>query len=331
MFETVLRSEAVPPVDRFGYWREHLARTSLPVELSSDHTDAFWMEQRLLRLGAAHVVLSSFDSLIFQRTEKLIAQADPESFRLLLPLDGTIHSFHHRDQVTACRPWELISLDSSRPFKIRSAPHRSVVVGIEIPKALVSLPRAQTNRVIQRPMSGREGIGALLTGFATQLAASDVSQYAFSDGPRLELVVADLVSALFASASDADAPLPPETKRRALTQSIRAFIQRNLRDSQLTPSTIAAAHQISVSYLHRLFHEEGITVAGWIRRQRLERVCHDLADPLLQGLSIYQIAVRCGFTSYAPFSRMFRSVYGIPPKDYRQQAVLRNDHGIRGR
>ncbi|MCG5220618.1 helix-turn-helix domain-containing protein [Streptosporangium soli] len=38
---------------------------------------------------------------------------------------------------------------------------------------------------------------------------------------------------------------------------IHAFILQNLGDAHLTPDAIAAAHHISVRYLHKLFHQEG--------------------------------------------------------------------------
>ncbi len=41
---------------------------------------------------------------------------------------------------------------------------------------------------------------------------------------------------------------------------------------QLSPAAVAAAHHISLRSLHQLFHDEGLTVAGWIRQRRLERL-----------------------------------------------------------
>lgn len=95
---------------------------------------------------------------------------------------------------------------------------------------------------------------------------------------------------------EVEAALPPETRHRALTERIRAFIQQNLHDPELTPPAIAAAHHISLSYLHRLFQEEvrGETVAAWIRSRRLEGARRDLADPALRATPIHAIATRWG-------------------------------------
>jgi hypothetical protein len=55
----------------------------------------------------------------------------------------------------------------------------------------------------------------------------------------------------------------PPTPTSMLLTRIYAFIQQHLGDPELSPGAVAAAHHISVSYLHKLFHAEGATVAGW--------------------------------------------------------------------
>nr|WP_243274742.1 helix-turn-helix domain-containing protein [Streptomyces albus] len=64
-----------------------------------------------------------------------------------------------------------------------------------------------------------------------------------------------------------------------------------------------------------------MTVAAWIRRQRLEHCRRDLADPRLRDRPIHAIAARWGFPRPGDFTRAFRAAYGIPPRDYRRMAV----------
>ncbi len=165
-------------------------------------------------------------------------------------------------------------------------------------------------------LSAEEGFGALLAQLLTQLA-NGTHAYQPADGPRLGKVVVDLLSALFAHALDADTLLSPETHQQTLVLRIRAFAQGNLHDPELTPASIAAAHHISTSYLHRLFRHEDETVAAWIRQQRLDHVRRDLADPALRTTPLHAIAARWGFPRAADFTRAFRTAYGMPPSDYR--------------
>ncbi len=80
---------------------------------------------------------------------------------------------------------------------------------------------------------------------------------------------------------------------------------------------IAAAHHMSLRSLQQLFHDEGLTVAGWIGRRRLERCRRDLADPALASRPVAAIATRWGFSSADDFSRAFRAVHGLPLAEYR--------------
>ncbi len=108
----------------------------------------------------------------------------------------------------------------------------------------------------------------------------------------------------------------PEARRHAQVTTVQAFIQRHLGDPRLSPAMIAAAHHMSLRSLQQLFHDEGLTVAGWIGRRRLERCRRDLADPALASRPVAAIATRWGFSSADDFSRAFRAVHGLPPADY---------------
>jgi AraC-like DNA-binding protein len=319
VIETVFRSEDLPTADRFAYWRECMSHLIAPMEMTSDHASDFRAEMRLLELGALQVWPTNLQPMRFERTPRLICQSDPEMFHLSLILHGAMH-VSQADQHVTHRRYGLYIVDSSLPCDSQVVEGQVVGIGVEIPKALLPLPHNRAGRLLGRSLSGREGIGGLLAGFLTRLVR-DTSIYQLSDGPRLGTVLIDLLSALFAHTLDAERALSPETHRRVLTLRIRAFIQQHLHEPHLTATAIAAAHHISVSYLHRLFQTEGETVTAWIRGQRLERVRRDLANSALRTVPIHDIASRWGYTDPAAFSRAFRATHGIPPRDYRHQAL----------
>lgn len=226
----------------------------------------------------------------------------------------------------SCGPGDVLVHDSSRPFALRATSEHGPVsaVGIEIPKAMVALPRDRVDRVSGLRADGRAGMGALLAGVLTQLA-TEPGSYRPADTPRLAVVATELVTALFAHALDADAATPPpESHRTVLTLRIKAFIREHLGDPGLTRDTIAAAHHISTSYLHRLFQDDsngaGPGVTAWIRHQRLEAARRDLADPAWNDVPIHRIAARWGFTRHADFTRAFRGAYRMPPREHRRIA-----------
>jgi AraC-like DNA-binding protein len=178
------------------------------------------------------------------------------------------------------------------------------------------LPRSQLDDALAVSIPGQDGVGALLTQFLTRLIA-DSASYRATDVPRLSGIAVDLMTASLAHHLGAGAATPDGSGQNLLFLRIQAFVQRHLRDPELTPRSIAAAHHISVAYLHRLFQHHSTTVSAWIRRQRLERARRDLADPALRFTPVHQIAARWGFNDHSTFTRAFRAVYDLPPRDYR--------------
>ncbi|MFD7403500.1 helix-turn-helix domain-containing protein [Streptomyces sp. NPDC059866] len=288
MIGTLFRSEDVPVEDRFDLWRKRVGRTVAPADLTSDHAADHWAEQRLLQLGPVTVWPTSFLPSRFRRNAKMVRQSDPELYHLRLVLDGGL-AVDHDGRYDTYGPGDLYLADSSRPGDVQSysdGERRACRgVGVEVPKALMHVPPHR--ELSGRRLSGREGIGALLTGFLTGLDRQ-ADTLRPSDAPRLGTVLLDL-----------------------------------LHDPNLTPPVIASAHHISLSYLHRLFQEaaRGETVAACIRRRRLEGARRDLADPALRTAPIHTIATRWGLPRASDFTRTFRAAYGVSPKEYRLQAL----------
>lgn len=322
MAEIVFRSEDVPAGDRFEWWRERMSRTHAPMDLSSDYAADFRAHQRIIGLGEVSVWPAVFQPLVNTRTPKHVRRSDPEVYHLSLLLGGSA-TMTWDDRQAVYSPSDFLINDSSRPVEIRAGQEPIRTIGVEIPKVRLPLPPAKADRIVGHRLSrlsGQEGIGALLAQFLTRLAA-DTGSYQTADGPHLATVVVDLASALFAHVLDAEDALCPESRRRALVLRIQAFIRQHLHDPGLTPRTVAAAHHISPSYLHRLFQDEHDTVAAYLRRERLERARHDLADPALRGVPVHGIAARWGFSHAAAFSRAFRTAYGYPPSQHREWAA----------
>lgn len=323
MIGTVFRTDDVPAGDRFDYWQELVGRTRCST-LVSDHAADFWAEQRLMELGPVVVSQMSFLPTRYRRTAKLVRQSDPEFYHLTLLIEGGL-ALDHAGQTSTFTSRDLHLADSSRPYDVRSADDRQggLVTGmaVDFPKALLPLPPHRVRQLLGRRLPGLEGVGALLAEFVVGLDRQ-AGTLQPSDAPRLGTVVVDLMSAWFAQLLEAEAVLSPETRGRAMAERVQAFIRQNLHDPELTPPVIAAAHNISLSYLHRIFQEQthGEPVAAWIRRLRMENAHRDLANGALRRTPIHVIAARWGYPRPSDFTRAFRSAYGMSPREYRQQA-----------
>jgi AraC-like DNA-binding protein len=181
----------------------------------------------------------------------------------------------------------------------------------------VPLPRDALERLTAVPISGRDGLGASISSLARHIAPR-LEEQGPTDGVRLAAALMDLLIVMLAGRLDRATTVAPATRRRALLATLQAFIDSHLADPELSPSTIAAAHHISLRYLHRLFEGQGTTVGERIKTRRLANCRQDLLDPSLAGLPVNAIASRWGFIDAARFSRAFRDAYGQPPGEFRR-------------
>jgi AraC-like DNA-binding protein len=317
-----LRTEDLPVAERFGFFHDIGASEMTATVISSDHKDDFRATMRALDLGTTQVTALTYPSLENRRTPKLIRRSDPELYQVAVTLRGHQRIDQFGRGASFCRH-DLLLYDSSRPFHGRVTADEGETVATvvaQVPKMLFPLPPNRVDQLLALCLPGRAGVGALLVQFLTCLTA-DAGRYRPSDGPRLGTVLVDLMVALLAHELDDGSLVPPESHQRALALRIRAFIGQHIGEPGLTPATIAAAHHISTRHLHRLFEDQGVTVAASIRTQRLEGCRRDLADPASRLTPIHTIAARWGFSHPEAFSRAFHSAYGLSPRDYRQNAL----------
>ncbi|TDC03802.1 helix-turn-helix domain-containing protein [Nonomuraea longispora] len=275
------------------------------------------------QFGAVTVSRRSFEPLrLWRAAEHPVDPGLEGTCQLLVPLAGSLQVIWAEGHATP-GVGDLLVHDMTHVLAARfRAPERGLMFEaalVDVPRSLVSLPAHQVEAMLGSIMPATRGIGALLASVVTGLAENPDS-YRPADGPRLGMVVLDLVSALFAHAIETS-PALPASNRDALLLRVQAFVQEHLRDPGLSPRSLAVQHHISASYLHRLFQDQGITVGGYIRAQRLDRARRDLADPALRAVPIHSIAAKWGFSHAADFSRAFRREYGVSPRDFRREAI----------
>ncbi len=222
------------------------------------------------------------------------------------------------------RAGDLVLIDLARPARWRMSAGVRWVAVVFAP-AMLPVARDQLRRLTGVRLPGGDGTAALASAFARELP-----RHLDDAGPeraRLGTATLDLLTVALAGRLDRVRETPFETRQRALLASVRAFIEERLGDPSLSPGMIAAAHHVSLRYLHKLFEDEQTTVAAWIRTRRLERCRRDMLDPARHAEPVSSIAMRWGLTNAAHFSRLFRAQYGAPPAAYRALAGVLPDHG----
>lgn len=99
-------------------------------------------------------------------------------------------------------------------------------------------------------------------------------------------------------------------------QKVVVMIESNL-SSDLTLSELATSLNINASYLSTVFKKEtGKTVTAYVNEKRIE-----LAQELLKttNLQIQTIAQYCGIIDVHYFTRLFKKITGVSPKQFREE------------
>ncbi|MEU5347179.1 helix-turn-helix domain-containing protein [Streptomyces sp. NPDC020766] len=326
MIWTAFSTEHLSGTERFAYWETMVSQAHFRTTMASDHLDDFLASSQALHLGDIQTFAQSYPPLDARRTPAQIRQGDPEVFQLWLTVRGEV-GLNQAGRHVEVGEGDLVLYDSSRPCQAQTAardrPDVSSLI-LQIPRAKLPLRSNTLDRLTLTRIQGQAGIGALFRHYLTDLM-NHAPQYEECDVPRLAGITLDLLSAMLAQAARTEDLLPPETQQTVLRTRINAFIQQHLSDPDLTPAAIAAAHQISVRYLHQLYQGHGTTIADGIRRSRLEHIHRDLADPRLNARSISGIAARWGFPEPTSFSRAFKTLYGTTPRDHRRQTQHRKE------
>ena len=98
---------------------------------------------------------------------------------------------------------------------------------------------------------------------------------------------------------------------RSVQETIAALLSRGYPTIERT----ARALDCSPRTLQRRLHEEGLTYGELVDRVRAEAARRLLNDP---HLHLYEIASALGFADPSSFSRFFRRMIGVAPREYRQ-------------
>lgn len=295
-----------PPSERVDYWRTSVCDQFVPLQvepgaglLRGRVAGGNIAETRLRRIRATRHS--------FERRAKDIRAADPAVLHLLL-LDHGRSSMQQDGRVAAMAPGDLVLYDSSRPFRCVTDGDFQFTICL-LPKRLLPVPEKVQRDHTARVIGSDTGVGAALAPMLTAL-----TRHAGDTEPGQQLALQHAMVAMYVALVSEDISGRPPSVHLSLAKS---FIARHLGDPHLSPADVAAACNISLSYLHRLFAGDGTTVAGYLREQRLQAAyrdltCASIAEPVIR------IAERWGLPEPAHFNRVFKKRFGVTPGELRR-------------
>jgi AraC-like DNA-binding protein len=159
----------------------------------------------------------------------------------------------------------------------------------------------------------RGGVGQIVGDFIRSVA----SNLPYLTGGRRAEVGEALIAMLRLAYAEEHDRASSVSMRDTARDRAKAFIAFNLTSADLSVGMIAQALGYTKRHIHRLFEDDGMTIAHYIRHERLDRCRDDLRDKAQSDQSITQIALAWGFSDSAYFSNAFKREFGVSPREYR--------------
>lgn len=298
----------------FAEWREIVRFRCGRLHVTRLEKNEFRGEMKIGRLGNVQASLITADPHTVIRPHRRAESSDEEFVYFCGVLAGQAEVTQD-NRVGLARAGDIVAFDSARPFRLSMATRFRMMV-LKIPHNLIGVTPPVTVRLTARVWTGARGVAALVSPLLFGLAAH-MHEFDAATAQQLGCSLTSLVATLFSEELRRN-PADPAAGRHALLLRVQAYIREHLANAELTPRLLAKRHHISVRYLQKLFREQGMSPASYIRDERLKRCAADLRDPRLAHLPVSSIGERWGLSTASHFSHLFRERFGVSPQEYRR-------------
>lgn len=313
----VLSTEQVPPRDRIAFWNEVICSTFFQLDVARIGGGMFRGMVRTNQVGPIQATRILTDPMTAERSRRHLRSAEEDLYLLALQLRGRTIGNQDGRQVVL-QPGDLTLFDSTRPYLVDFQGREFDHLVLQFPRAALGERGIEAVNATAHRIAVDSMIGRLVSPFLVN--ATRVADRASPEtGQRLAEMALDLIATALAPLAGLDRP--PASPGEDLLCRVQLYMQLHLSDPHLSPPKVAAAHNISLRQLHRLFSREGTTFGRWLRDERLRRCFDDLGSQRLAGRSIAGIGARWGLPDAPSLSRAFRARYGMSPRERRSAAI----------
>jgi len=328
--QVVFDTKLLAAAERRQAWRDAICEIYLQVDCVADKQNDYAGFVREARLGAVTLTDTLLSPQSIHRQTHHIAHFEKDCYYLGIEHIGEVDIRQAGSSFLLGRGIGALYY-ANEPYSLRCH--------VKSRQFWVELPRQSFDR---RFDSGRppllthinlgRGLGRIAAEFCATLAeeGADVDE---ASREQLGEQFMDVLALALTGEPDKQ-PADENSVQRARLRSVKAYIEANLSDPNLSLAMIAKQNGISLRYLHQLFRLTDMSVSEWLRLRRLQRCSDLLASPRNANRSITEIAYSMGFSSSSHFSNLFRAQFNVRPSDVRGTAVAVNaphNNGARNR
>ena len=303
------------PQHKIEAWYQMLCESHLPWSIDKTPNKTFNANMHLHSFNGYRLIKCICDPLSGFRDMQQFAQSDDAYLNILYLRSGREHlRIDYRD--IHLQAGDIVLWDSTRKMSF-TVSERLEKLTLMIPETSLTSVFPNAHEYSGIPISGKFGMGAM---FANHLNALE---HGMADiGVESVTALMKPTMEMLATMMETHTTVSPSTMKYILLNRVKHFIISHLGEENLTPSTIAEAHNISPRYLHVLFEEVGTSVSTWIKLRRLERCKDEIFSASLSKRPLSDIAYKWGFNHPSHFSKVFKKEYGLSPRAFLEQVKL---------
>ena len=296
--------------DAIDQWREWAASTIAPIEVTVFDTDSFaarWVSHGIGQLRLLHLHAPA-QRVVHTGADGTSGRAAP-SIQLVYARKGALKT-HMGGKRFTVQPGQFVLLDNTRFYEMEmDTPHECI--DLMMPQGWLEKYLPDPGVLLARPFDVTSSWGAPL-GALLETLLEDID-----NAPLPRPLIAEQIGSLLALATGYEDSDKSSRHRGRLARQILRKIEADYADPDLSPDRAASDCGISKSYLQTILGGSGTSFVQELNATRLERASDLLSDQRAQGLSIAEIAYRCGFLDPGYFTRLFRKRFGITPRAWR--------------
>jgi AraC family transcriptional activator of tynA and feaB len=300
---------------RVAAWNDVYSSRLAQVEFSPFDRNRFSAALDLGVLGPLRIARMCVDRCSIDRKPSHIGPTAGRHYAFVLQVHG--HGlFRQYGRDAALCEGDLTLCDSSAPHSMR-VEEASEFIMLRVPADVLRRHLPSPERFCGSLLSAAEGYAHSATSLATSLLRQVDVKLSVDHQNRIARSVLDMMATSYAIAFDGSEPVSSILSARQA--DVKRYIEDNLRDPELSPSSVQAALKISSRYLRMIFAaDSNETVSAYILRRRLEECARQLGDLRWGGHTITEIAFSWGFNSAPHFTRSFRDCFNTSPREYRR-------------
>ena len=319
-------THALTADEQFLAWRQRVGHVVDVPPSKEQVAGGFRGEIDLYAVGGMVFTDCSTDAVLLERSVARVSTDSRRDYAFQLFVEGEV------GHVTGMRKKRseqgsvqgIVAFDLNQPFRAERPECR--LLSLFVPAAIVDEElrdaTAIHGRVVQQGAPLTSLVLDHMTAVAREIPRLDPASAAEAPHAGAQLLIAAFrKEARLTGASRA-------AMQAAVMGQVRRYVEANLHQGDLTPTSVVQALQLKRATIYRWFEHDG-GLGAYIRNRRLREAADELVR--FPHLQVTEIAYGLGFQSASDFTRAFRRAFDMSPQDMRARAVDLQHRGARER